>query len=464
MIYRLFCCICFCFFVGLCQAEEKAKVMINSPIYTEPFADASKKGSVSRGDTVSVSEKKSGWIKITTSSKQQGWVKATSVRSQANSQLPTSQLASKDTGRATAGNRVITTAVRKPMLNNPNRYLVVVSPPEQMASIKSNLPQIARAWGADPQRNSLLLSNDSTGHSFHPAFTQIAKNDQNEFLLYFTSPLTQQADCEFVFANTDQDISNWLLPIAEKLKNIQHVWIWIDQVNYHKKCDASLNHLGQYFDPQKTQILTRVSQENLPTSIDTPILACQKSPAIDTNQSGLIMFEELEKCLKTPPQNQQNWELWGTKNFTPYQNLNLSGKPDPLLKKIPSLNSLVGELHQVSSHQTSYNNNVIRGQQAVAGFVYVWGITPKNELVLLFPNVSDSANFLEAKTPFEWQVPTSVPEMAQIFVSWNTEPIPLDFVIAEQKNDYFYIHPSLENINKWISYLLTNQQELTKLK
>ena len=102
-------------FTATAWAEEAGVALKPDDIKAEPFKDAETVGTITKGDSVSILGKKSGWLQVKTS-QATGWVRILSVRrgtaggSKAAAEI--AGVANVATGRAGTGQVVSTTGVR----------------------------------------------------------------------------------------------------------------------------------------------------------------------------------------------------------------------------------------------------------------------------------------------------------------------------------------------------------------
>ncbi|MFN0040002.1 MAG: hypothetical protein ACKVP2_10870 [Burkholderiales bacterium] len=100
---------------ALSIAQEKGLVLKADSLLAEPFADAKKVGSLAKGVSVEILNKKGGWLQVKAAAAQ-GWVRMLSIRrgeaGKASGATELGGVAALSTGRAGTGQIVSTTGVR----------------------------------------------------------------------------------------------------------------------------------------------------------------------------------------------------------------------------------------------------------------------------------------------------------------------------------------------------------------
>lgn len=100
------------FHVSLSTAAETGSALKNDSLRAEPYADAKISGSLNRGESLNILQKKGAWLQVKTK-KSSGWVRLLSVkRGAASTSSKTAGLQTLASGRAGTGQVVSTTGVR----------------------------------------------------------------------------------------------------------------------------------------------------------------------------------------------------------------------------------------------------------------------------------------------------------------------------------------------------------------
>jgi hypothetical protein len=109
---------------------------------------------------------------------------------------------------------------------------------------------------------------------------------------------------------------------------------------------------------------------------------------------------------------------------------------------------------------------MVRSNNPEGGFIYIWGVDLQkdNELVLLFPNQTDSANQIEKETNFEWLLPTDTARFGTLLVSWSKNPLALDLLEATAEGPYIRFSNTKATINIWFNQLTADLEETTQIK
>lgn len=100
------------FHIPLSIAAESGSALKNDNLRSEPYADAKISGSLARGESLNILQKKGAWLQVKTK-KSTGWVRLLSVkRGASSSSSKTTGLQTLASGRAGTGQVVSTTGVR----------------------------------------------------------------------------------------------------------------------------------------------------------------------------------------------------------------------------------------------------------------------------------------------------------------------------------------------------------------
>jgi hypothetical protein len=245
--------------VPIAQAAnaETAKTIIDTSLYAEPFDDAKSVAKAKRDTFVSVTQRRLAWIKVKLGNTE-GWVKSTALRIQGANILPTSTLASQNTGRNTQGNQIITTAVRSVHNLRSNRYVVIISDTKTSASSSrvvspasaslNTRAYLTQLWGANTTYEWLIDSSSADQTQQNQDLSAVAlKPRTDSVLIYINTPIIQKNDCSFGFyhqTSASSALSTWMNQAAQISQQMAQTWVLIEPIQTQTSCPTSLINSG----------------------------------------------------------------------------------------------------------------------------------------------------------------------------------------------------------------------------
>lgn len=310
---------------------ETAKTIIDTNLYAEPFDDAKIVTKAKREATVSITQRRLAWIKIKLGNTE-GWVKSTALRIQGANILPTSALASQNTGRNTQGNQIITTAVRGVHDSRSNRYVVIISDTKTSSSADSSVVSPASSslntrayltalWGANTTYEWMIdnTSADQT-QQIQDLLAPSLKPKADSVLIYINTPITQKNDCSFDFyyqTSASSALSTWMNQAAQISQQVAQTWILLEPIQTQTTCPTSLinndsnsiNQVGQAlnlnnFAQDKTNISWLVASNVQSQATNTaPVTDTSANTASKTSAKKAVTTKKIAPK-KVPKQTQ----------------------------------------------------------------------------------------------------------------------------------------------------------------